>query len=253
MLSEGAIIFTILWSGATALFLYAAYWALIIRKVLLTNLYRRQALWTAAMGIYFVTLAAFLTIVLTLQLYTLETNILGGLVISSGSILEFLWIDSTVRIARRSDPLLRDTLHWSKLRYFLWIGSIGGAASAMITAITLGFSTVGAISGEFGGALLIGAIALFLSGRRSGDVTLRHHLTWAASCIFLLWLVGQSVGPLFRIIVDSYTVQSIIFPLVAAGAFCLYKSARSLIPIGHLSLEAGISNDPSPLAASTAE
>lgn len=233
MLSEASILFLALWLLVTILFLYSSYWAFVIRRALVTSLYRREALWIAGMGLFFVTLSAFLTIALSFQLNSLATNILGGLVISGGFVLIFLWIDSTVLIARRSDPLFRDTLRWSRIRYFFWVITIGGAAGSFITAIQSGFSTIA----PYGGLLFIGAIALLISARRSGDPTLRRHLRWTGLCVFLLWLASQAQDPLSRLISDPYLVQSLIYPLVAAGAYSLYRSAKSLVPLGHLTLD----------------
>ena len=111
-----------------------------------------EAFWVGGMGLYFVALSVFLAVALTLEINALSINILGGLIISFGFILIFLWIDSTVSIARRSDPLFRDTLRWSKLRYLFWLVTIGGAVGALFTSINSGFSTVAG----FGGALFFG-------------------------------------------------------------------------------------------------
>ena len=250
MPSEASIIFAGLWSLVTAFFLYSAYWALAIRRVLQTGLYRRQALWLAGIGIYFGALGGFLTPVLTLQLNTLEINVLGGSFLAFGSILEFLWIDTTVRIARRSDPRLRDTLRWSKLRYLFWIITIFGAAGAIALSATQGVSAAGPYGGTLSGTLFFGAIALFLSAKRSGDSVLRRHLTWAALAIFFTWVVSQATNPLFHAVTDPYIVQSMIYPLVAAAAYSLYRSAKSLIPLGRLtSADVGPSNAPTPLNA----
>jgi len=192
------------------------------------------------MGLFFVLLSAFLTIALSFQLNSLATNILGGLIIAGGFILIFLWIDSTVLIARRSDPLFRDTLRWSKLRYLFWLATIGGAVGAITTAIDSGLSTIA----PYGGALFFGAIALLISGRRSGDSTLRRHLEWTGLCVFLLWLASQAQDPLFRVITDPYLVQLLIYPLVAAGAYSLYRSAKSLVPLGHIMLDEGVTHSP---------
>lgn len=230
MLSETSILFIGLWLLVTALFLYSSYWAFSIRRVLVTSLYRREAQWIGGMGLFFVLLSAFLTIALSFQLNSLATNILGGLIIAGGFVLIFLWIDSTVLIARRSDPLFRDTLRWSKLRYLFWFVTLTGAIGTIISAIQSGLSTVA----PYGGALFFGAVALLISARRSGDSTLRRHLKWTGLCVFLLWLGSQSQDPLSRIISDPYLVQSLIYPLVAAGAYSLYRSAKSLVPLGHL-------------------
>ncbi len=229
-LGDTSTVFLALWLVVTGLFIYSAYWAFTIRKVLLASLYRRQALWVGGMGIYFVVLSAFLSIALTLQLNTFATNLAGGLIISFGFVLIFLWIDSTIRVARRSDPLFRDTLRWSKLRYWFWVITFGGAGGSLVTSITSGFSTIA----PYGGVLFFGAIALLISARRSGDKTLRRHFEWTAVCIFLLWIASQAQQPLFRVISDTFLVQSLIYPIVAVGAYCLYRSARSLIPLTHL-------------------
>ncbi len=230
MPSELGYLFLASWLFVTAIFLYSAYWSFMIRRALVTSLYRRQAFWVGGMGVYFVALSVFLAFALTLEITELSINILGGLIISSGFILIFLWIDSTVSIARRSDPLFRDTLRWSKLRYLFWLVTIGGAIGALFTSINSGFSTVAG----FGGALFFGAVALLLSAKRSGDMTLRRHLTWTGLCIFLLWLSSQLQQPLSYHFADPFLVQSLTVPLVAAGAYSLYRSAKSLVPLGHL-------------------
>ena len=252
MQSDASILFAALWSIVTAFFLYGAYWALAIRKVLLTSIYRRQALWTAALGIYFGAVGLFLTPVLTLAVNNLAVNILEGVFLAFGSILEFLWIDTTVRIARRSDPLHRDTMRWSWLRYLFWVITIGSAGGAIVDSATAGFSGAGPFGGTLSGALFFGAIALFLSAKRSGDAVLRHHLTWAAFAILFIWIVSQAVDPLFRYVSDPFLVQSIIYPIVVAASYFLYRSAKSLIPLGHLSsADVGPSNAPIPRPVET--
>ena len=234
MLSDATFIFATLWSLVTAVFLYGAYWAFAIRRVLLASIYRRQALWVAFLGIYFGAIGVFLTPVLTLQVNTLAINILGGAFLGFGSVLEFSWIDTTVRIARRSDPSLRDTLRWSKLRYLFWIITIFGAVGAIFSSAYTGISSAGPYGGTLSGTLFFGAIALFLSARRSGDSILRRHLVWAALAILFIWIVSQATSPLFRFVSDPYIVQSVLYPIVAAAAFFLYRSAKSLIPLGRL-------------------
>lgn len=233
MLDSVSIIFFILWVLVVVLFSYAAYWAFIIRKALVTGLYRRQALWAGTMGLYFVALSTFLTVALSFNLTALSVNILGGLLISSGFIVLFAWIDSTVRVARRSDPLLRDTLRWSRLRYFIGFVTIGGAISGLVTSINAGFALVA----PFGGALFFGAIALLISATRSGDTTLRRHLKWMGLAITTLWLASQLTGVLLHFFpAGSLSAEAITYALVAAGGFFLYRSARSLIPLGRMSL-----------------
>ncbi|HEV2121116.1 MAG TPA: hypothetical protein VGS11_13570 [Candidatus Bathyarchaeia archaeon] len=233
MPSELSTIFFASWLLVSVLFSYAAYWAFIIRRALVRGLYRRQASWVVAMGIYFVALSSFLTLAIYFNLNTLAVNILGGAIIGSGFIIIFAWMDTTIRVARRSDPLSRDTLHWSKLRYFLGLVTLGGALASVIQAISSGFSQVA----PYGGALFIGALGLLISARRSGDATLRKHLVWTGLCTFFLWLASQAEMPLseIQLLTQLNLSQVLTFAIVAVGAFSLYKSAKSLILLGHIS------------------
>lgn len=247
MFSLVASIFFIAWLLVAALFLYSAYWAFVIRRVLMHRLYKRQALWVGSMALYFVALSSFLTVVIEYNINVLAVNIFGGLLIASGFVVLFLWIDSTVRVARRSDPLYRDTFRWSKLRYFLGIVTAFGAFDAVFNAIGSGL----AAAAPFGGALLFGAIALLLTGSRSGDPTLKTHLKWTGLCIFLLWLSSQLVDVLSNVLSDADLAQAITFSLVAIGAYALYRSAKSLAPIGHLPAATSLSLPLSTLPSST--
>jgi len=186
------------------------------------------------MGVYFVALSSFLTLALSTGINSLYVNVVGGLLIGSGFIVIFAWMDSTIRVARLSDPLFRDTLRWSKLRYLLGFGTVGGAIASVISAIMSGFSQVA----PFGGALFLGAFALLISASRSGDITLKKHLTWTGLCTFFLWLGSQVQMPLSRIqfLVQLNLPDVITYVFVAAGAYSLYRSAKSLVPLGHVSI-----------------
>jgi hypothetical protein len=186
------------------------------------------------MGVYFVALSSFLTLALSTGINSLYVNVVGGLLIGSGFIVIFAWMDSTIRVARVSDPLFRDTLRWSRLRYFLGVVTVGGAIGSAISAAMSGFSLVA----PFGGALFLGALALLISARRSGDLTLKKHLIWTGLCTFFLWLGSQVQMPLSRIqfLVQLNLPDVITYVFVAAGAYSLYRSAKSLVPLGHMSI-----------------
>ncbi len=237
MPSDLSTVFFASWLLVSALFSYSAYWAVTIRRVLVHRLYRRQASWVAGMGIYFVALSSFLTFAIFYSINTLYANVLGGTLIGSGFIVIFAWMDSTIRVARLSDPLSRDTLHWSRLRYFLAFVTVGGAVGSVITAINSGFSQVA----PFGGALFFGALALLVSAARSGDVTLKKHLIWTGLCTLFLWLASQVEMPLsnIQLLAQLSLSEVITYAFVAVGAYSLYKSARSLIPLGHLTMVEG--------------
>src|SRR3989441_1947521 len=230
MPSDVSTAFFVLWLIVAVTFSYAAYWAFTVRRVLVHRLYRRQATWVGRMGVYFVALSSFLTLALSTGVSSRYVNVVGGLLIGSGFIVIFAWMDSTIRVARLSDPLFRDTLRWSKLRYFLGFGTVGGAIASVISATMSGFSQVA----PFGGALFLGAFALLLSASRSGDITLRKHLTWTGLCTFFLWLGSQGQMPLSRIqfLVQLNLPDGITYVFVAAGAYFFCRKAKTPGPPG---------------------
>ena|SRR2546422_9258026 len=98
-----------------AIFAYGAYWAFAIRRALASRDYRRQALWLGVNCIFWIALFP------DKNIFNNVYNALAvGFYYSFLPLLLFAWIDASVRVARRSDPLLRNTLHWNKLRWLTW-------------------------------------------------------------------------------------------------------------------------------------
>lgn len=232
----------------TALFLYSAYWAFAIRKALAARLYRRQALWVGLVGAYFTWHFLFLGLVGILNCSGFCINLSFAYVAGGsffvGLVLIIAWVDATVRVARRSDPLVRDTFHWNRLRLYVWaevaIGAPMGSTLQFALSATSPFSLaalLALLSGAilFGAALTLSALTLLLSAIRSKDPTFRKHLKWfglfvglflsATLTLFIILLLGTSAVPYL----DVITVA-----ILVASAYCLYRSARSLAPIGHL-------------------
>jgi hypothetical protein len=227
-----------------ALFSYGAYWALTIRKALMSYLYRRQALWVGQVAIYFVAQSVFIALAIFYDATGFYVNLLAAAFIVIGFAAIFVWIDSTVLVARRSDPLQRDTLHWSRLRYFIGIFSTIGLFFNIIFNVVFAnpssssFILLGSppLLGFIGLILLFGAIALLLSARRSGDMTLRRHLKWFGLGAGLLWVTGQIGAPWAKANGDSIIAPIVTYSLFAVAAYCFYRSAKSLVPLGHLAI-----------------
>lgn len=157
-------------------------------------------------------------------------------------LLIFYWVDSSARAARRADPLLRDTFRWSRTRAYSWgfifaIIALYAASWAYAAVVTVPKSIVSdalTIVGLFPifGALIIGAVLLPLSARRTGDRTLRSHMSW-----FGLFVLATFVGDLIAAWtypnhhVGLGLVTYIALPL---GAYFLYRSARALVPLNRI-------------------
>jgi hypothetical protein len=227
-----------------AVFSYGAYWALTIRKALMSYLYRRQALWVGWVAIYFVAQSAFIAVVIFSNSLGFYVNLLAAAFIAAGSAAIFVWIDSTVLVARRSDPLQRDTLHWSKLRYFIGISQAIGNFFNILFNVILANSSGSSyqllgyppLLGYIGTILLLGAIALLLSAKRSGDMTLRRHLKWFGLGAGLLWVTGQLGSPWAKAGGNSILLPIVTYSLFAAAAYFFYRSAKSLVPLGRLGI-----------------
>ena len=237
---------------ATPVTLYAAYWAFSIRRALRVHLYRRQAF-----GVGFLVLAIWgvLAVFIALGL-NVSTPVATLEQFSAFYFLFFVlfyWIDSSVLASRRSDPLLRDTLQWSKVRIFLWasiiittlipfvilIDVLATSNSALFDQMNNGTIGGPVISNLLDGVVLnfpvvipiVGLIYLpVISSRSKWDRNLRTHF---------IWFVPASLGLLlifFGIPVPE-SVGVILNPFVLIGMYySLYRSAKALVPLNRVSL-----------------
>jgi hypothetical protein len=228
---------------AIGLFLYTAYWAFTIRRVIAPPLLRKQALWVGIVGAYFAGTFSYSGLFGVYNTTNALVNFLGSFLFFLGFIMIFAWVDATVRVARKSDPRLRDTLHWKRLRAFIWAGLIVVPITVFGLAVPLLATNQSPGGLELLPALLtIVAImlssgpALLLSGSRSKDATLRKHLKWFGLFVFLLFAAVITGFSLYLVRAQVIPIAGFVVgyaPFVAA-AYCLYRSARSLVPIGHL-------------------
>ena len=121
---------------------YAAYWALNLRRSLRVRAYSRQVLIVGAFSVYGTALY-FLFYIVYFLAPSLQSGPVGTiqealyLVLSP---LSFAWADSSIRIGRRLDPLLRDPLRWSTLRLILWSFIFLGVAGYILQG---NFSVIG--------------------------------------------------------------------------------------------------------------
>ena len=220
------------------LFLYTGYISLAIRGALSVRLFRQRALWVAAIGGYF---AVFFVFVAALAyLGTVDPDvvrILTGVLAYAGGLAFFVWIDSTIRVARRSDPLKRDGLHWSLLRWFLGFLVIVGTYFGLIFNVSsVAFVQATPLYGPVGLTLLLGGIALLRSATRSNDITLRQHLKWFGVFAILAWATTIVESDVFvkGLGADQGVLQAISYAVFVFSAYSLNRSARSLVPLSSM-------------------
>jgi hypothetical protein len=169
-----------------------------------------------------------------------------------GFLTIFYWIDTSMLAARRSDPLLRDTLHWKRLRVVFWAGIIlsFGIQFTAIVYLLGPFALVDPLSGagtEPPPALGLTIIAPFLltglaglllviAGRRSKDTNLQRSLRWfglfvASLLVVLVAVPAQFIGPLVGV---EYASNTIFNAGQLAGGYFLYKSVKALVPLNRI-------------------
>jgi hypothetical protein len=228
------------------MFLYAAYWGFSIRGSLAVRLYRNQAL-----GIVFVASAFALFALVAGVAITISQSGNGGLVtqavayaIVTTSIMYF--VDSSVLAARRLDPLVRNVFSWTRLRYLLWPLMFGLAVAGLALGVLVpNPPPLLAIVGIAPALVpsVSGIAALSVSRTRTADLTFRRHLSWFAlfGVFFLLFIIIIGITPTFDISSSLDFWQTVEyfapFPLAFVAGYCLYRAAKSLVPLSRLSSE----------------
>jgi len=222
-----------------AIFAYAAYWAFDIRRALVGPIYRSQVLWLGVVSI-----VLFAAAVPTPTTNSVPIIILSNIPVIALALVLFAFVDSTVPVARRSDPLLRNILHWGRVRFAAWTalvlveiyGAYGEVASSNSgSTVVLGLLLL----------TVIGAPPMLIGARRSTSPNLRGTLKW-----FGLGLLATLGLPLVTIAEVFVGVPSTVGPLAYAQipynavavlfGYAMYRSVRSLAPINRLKAEPGV-------------
>ena len=237
-------------------YLYAALWALNIRRKLSVRLYRHQALGVGLVAICIAYFSFFIDVPVGHFFPSASQFPLDELFVTflACPLPLLYWTDSSLLAARDSDPLQRDVLGWSRVRNILKgavvVSLVAGGAYTIYQIIFLTQATIQAGSSEY----LVGVpgilnfvaflvplvvpfavVPIFLpvAVRRTKDLTLRRHLKWFMSGGALL-LLGAVAGLALGLGVAAASSPLIlVFPLALFGtsAYCFYRSARAVIPI----------------------
>jgi hypothetical protein len=233
------------WSFVIGLFMaigfgsYDAYWSLGLGRALRVRAYARQLLIIGLFSLYGTILFFLFYFVYFLNPSLLNSSVYSLQVAFYALLppLTFAWVDSTIRLGRRTDPLLRDPLRWSKLRLGLWplilLASIGIVSNGGDNPVFLSSFAIIAIS----------VLPILMAARWSGDSHYRRSLQWFG--IAVAGLVLQNVG--FQTLMSGlgtglvYSTTGFIwsilanFVLVPALFYCIYMCARSLVPLNRVS------------------
>lgn len=237
-------------SVLTGIFSYAAFWGFTVGRGLGLRPYRRQALWVATAGAFFAGQWLLQAAIAPYYPYgtTPTTRIIVDSYNDAGYTLIFAWTDVSIPLLRRSDRLMRDLLHWKKLRLILWplvllgfvghdlvLNSLTAFTGEPYTFIRNVISTVPYV------VILLGAITLGLGMKRSRDPTLDRHVKWfglSALLIIFTFLLGHFANTLGFIPASSgLLIETIDYVLLTFAGIFLYRSAKHLVPLSKISSE----------------
>jgi len=230
--------------GAAAMALtyaYVAYWAFEIRRALAVRLYRTQAL---GVGLLAVSLPL-------AQIYYTGSTLYGWPPeLSFVTVLFFTlsllyWTNISVRAERQSDPLLRDTLGWSRLRFLVLaivlvtaVYDSGNIVYNLLNGYAVSGTPTGFLAITFGIPALVplvaAAVMLPAIGLRTKDPTLRKHLLWFGLFAAFLFVFVEVLSSAFANPLDLILVQD---SGIILGGYCLYRSARALVPLNRISAD----------------
>lgn len=222
---------------------YAGYWGLAIGRRLIVRDYRTQA-FVASAAAFYVVLLLVVAFVIPVSAESGVTVVLLNALVDYGVLIVIIyWVDTTVSIARRSDPFERDTLHYSISKYFWFLAFAAPVIAALLlNPIILVYTTAAPldaislslaltplfVAGSFG------AVLMFLGASRSKDRTLKSHIRWFGRGLAVV-VATFAAGGVWRSTGGASSPYLIIVdPIFFGGqflvAYCFYRSARSLAP-----------------------
>jgi hypothetical protein len=223
-------------SVVSGIFAYAAFWSFNIRTGLAVPLYRNQA---AGLGLVILE-AGFIS----LYVLFFPNNQLFIPIVWIVDFGIFYWINASMLAARRTDPLLRDTFHWRKLRFvILSLAALGIIATTGFLFLTDNFGA-GIVNYNpnapsfyltllFSPAFFIfipAGVVLAIAAFRSGDLAFRRHLLWFG--LFAIISLGPEILGIFTADRETHIIIVAIFAPVYG--YCLYRSARALVPLNKI-------------------
>ncbi|HZW57634.1 MAG TPA: hypothetical protein VFF30_15200 [Nitrososphaerales archaeon] len=238
------LVFTILLYAlgavVVALYAYGAVWAFRIRNALMTPLYRSRAQWVGVVAVFFAILVSSNLLIRLTAPGDFYLSFLEYCIVDVAGIVTLAWIDTTMKMARRLDPLNRNTFKWRQLRILIWFFTFVTTFGSLFSVVWFRanfFSPAGTagnfVSGSFGWVLL-GFFALVLSYRRSRDPILKEHLKWFGLFLFVLFIVDTVLSRE----IDAFRIAGEV--LLAVDAYFLYRGVKSLAPLSRVPLERSV-------------
>src|SRR5579864_505990 len=99
------------------LYAYSAVWAFRIRRALMSPIFKDRAGWVGIASLNFAILVSSNLLIRFFAPNDFYLSFLLYCIVDAAGIVTLAWIDTTIKLARRSDPLNRNTFLWKQLRY----------------------------------------------------------------------------------------------------------------------------------------
>lgn len=156
------------------------------------------------------------------------------------------WADSSIHVARRLDPLLRDSFRWSRTRWVLWSAMVVSNFGFFVGSdLTINYA-MSAWLGLVAALILLGisVVAVFRASSRAADRNFRRSMEWFV--IFLGVFLIYNAGFISLLLVFSvsniftYTPLDLIWGIVAnlvivpVQFYTLYRCSRSLVSLNKI-------------------
>ena len=223
--------------------LYALYWSIALRRAMRVTSYGRQELLVGLFSLYGVILMLLFYLLYYLA-PGLQTTPLWEVHLVLYVVLPpilLAWADSSIMIGRRTDPLLRDPMNWSRLRWAFW-----GLMALGVFVAFLPNPVISSLGVNLAFLLLsVVTFPVLISARRSGDPFYRMSIRWFGQGLAALVLMNVGFNLLITFVnsgvgTDALSVSWALFAnafLVPATFYAVFRCARSFVPLNRIGLD----------------
>lgn len=238
----GGLTNTLTWIVASAVAISVAYRGVSFGRAFISGVFRKRALWIAALGI-----ASFIQAVpgyvTPIHDFTIEGLPFFEIAWFTLFFVYLAFVDSTIMVALQMDFFHRDTLRWRKGRSVVFL--VLGILVAAILLVAVGVVQNPSSSPVFTVPFVVSAFivvpysgaALFMGARRTPDRTLKRHLVLLA-LVFVLYISHFFVASISSNN-PTWTASVLDDSLVLAGVYVLYRAVMTLSVMGHLETDSG--------------
>jgi hypothetical protein len=228
---------TLTWLVASIVSIMVVYRGLEFGRAFMSGVFRNRAFWITALGLvtFIQAVPGYITPVHDFSIGGVPFFVIAWFTLFFAY---FAFVDSTIMVALQMDFFHRDTLHWKRGRFVVFL-ALG------ILFIALLLVALGIVSNSANSAALLiplvvstfvvlpyAGVALFVGARRTQDRTLKRHLILLA-LVFILYISHFIVAStnsnnptqVFTLLDDS---------LILGGVYTLYRAVMTLSVVGRL-------------------